>query len=377
MVAPGTRQLTLGGLRKCRSGMLPFPAHECRKLVNDMTRTTKRSTRLNELEELLAVRKRMAIGEIVAHFQNGWDGKPINRSTVYRMLDDLETESEVPLIRERGVVSIDTDRYLAKLKLNIHEAMAVYLAARLLARYSDKPNPHAVSALDKISLALRKIAPRIADHIAVTSRKLDRPPNERGIEHLRALEALTRAWVDGVRVRIVQRSAPDAERLFEPYFIEPSAVGYSSYVIGYDHLRNALRTFKIEHLLRVTPTADTYTIPATFDPLAKLAGAWGVNWGSGDPVEVVLRYPAKRTADRVRDTNWHETQVIEDLPDGGCILRIRVGSTQEMKPWIRQWGPDVEVLAPAELRKEIGDEMRRAGELYQVSLQAKELDKGV
>ncbi len=328
-----------------------------------MTRTTKRSTRLNELEELLVASKRMTIQGIIAHFANSSDGK-LNRSTIYRMLDDLENEQGVPITRERGVVVVDTHQYLMSLKLSIHEAMAVYLAARLLAHYSDKPNPHAVAALNKISLALKKIAPRIAEHIATTSHKLDRPSNDRSIEYQRALEALTHAWLDGVRVRLVQRTAPNVERLFEPYFIEPSAVGYSSYVIGYDHLRNNLRTFKIEGLQSVTLTTDTYTIPATFDPLALLAGAWGVNWGNGESVEVVLRYRAGTAANRVRDTNWHESQVIEDMPDGGCLMRIRVGSTIEMKPWIRQWGAEVEVLAPEALRKEIGDEMRKAGELY-------------
>jgi predicted DNA-binding transcriptional regulator YafY len=66
----------------------------------------------------------------------------------------------------------------------------------------------------------------------------------------------------------------------------------------------------------------------------------------------------------VRESNWHESQQIDELLDGGCVLRITVGSTQEMKPWIRQWGPDCEVLAPEALRQEIADEMRRAGARY-------------
>jgi len=66
----------------------------------------------------------------------------------------------------------------------------------------------------------------------------------------------------------------------------------------------------------------------------------------------------------VRETTWHETQRIEALPDGRCLMRVMVGSTQEMKPWIRQWGPDCEVLAPAALRAEVAEEMRRAGALY-------------
>ncbi|MCL4506664.1 MAG: WYL domain-containing protein [Chloroflexi bacterium] len=324
------------------------------------SRATKRSTRLKDIEEYLLTRRQpVSVKAIAGYFQ-------VHRATIYRSLSDLETEWEVPIMREGGGrVWIDRQHYLTDVRLNLNEATTVFIAARLLARYSDKPNPHAVRALNKLSIALAHVAPHMARHIAQTSDHLDRGLNESQQEYLGCLEALTQAWADGVRAAIVQREAPDVERLFEPYFIEPSAVGYSTYVIGYDHHRRDIRTFKVERLLRVRLTADAYAIPAGFDPYTLLAGAWGVNWGAGgQPTDVVLRFAAGRAAQRVRETNWHETQRIEDLPDGGCILNIQVGSTQEMKPWIRQWGCDCEVLAPAELRAEIGEEMKQAGELY-------------
>ncbi len=37
---------------------------------------------------------------------------------------------------------------------------------------------------------------------------------------------------------------------------------------------------------------------------------------------------------------------IADLPGGGCSMTVRIGNTLEMVPWIRSWGPEVEVLAP-------------------------------
>jgi proteasome accessory factor B len=55
---------------------------------------------------------------------------------------------------------------------------------------------------------------------------------------------------------------------------------------------------------------------------------------------------------RVKESIWHPSQVIDDLPGGGCILSMKVGSTLEITPWIRGWGPDVEVLEPDELREQ-------------------------
>ena len=325
-----------------------------------MTRTTKRSTRLKDIEEyLLAKRQPVPMHELAAHFG-------VDRSTIYRSLLDLENEWDVPIIKEPvGTAQIDRTRYLTNVRLNLDEATSVFLAARLLARYSDKPNPHAVHALNKLSIALQNVTPQMAQHISQTSERLDRPLTGEQREYLECLHVLTRAWADGVRVALVQRGKEEGERLFEPYFIEPSAVGFSTYVIGFDHLRHAIRTFKIERLLRARLTADTYTIPATFNPQEKLAGAWGVNWGDGGaPTDVTLRFSAGRVAQRVQETNWHESQRIEMLPDGRCLLHIKVGSTMEMKPWIRAWGPDCEVLAPETLRTEIADDMRKAGQLY-------------
>jgi len=79
--------------------------------------------------------------------------------------------------------------------------------------------------------------------------------------------------------------------------------------------------------------------------------------------EVRLRFtPA--AARRVLETRWHPSQEVEICANGGCILRLRVPHTLELKPWIRGWGPDCEVIAPEELRREIAEEMRRAAEVY-------------
>jgi len=43
---------------------------------------------------------------------------------------------------------------------------------------------------------------------------------------------------------------------------------------------------------------------------------------------------------------------------------VRVAHTLEMKPWIRGWGPDCEVLAPEELRKEVAEELAEAAKVY-------------
>ncbi len=57
-------------------------------------------------------------------------------------------------------------------------------------------------------------------------------------------------------------------------------------------------------------------------------------------------------AQRVKETRWHRSEKSpEELSDGSVIWRAWVAEPQEMLPWIRGWGADVEVLEPKELRK--------------------------
>jgi len=66
----------------------------------------------------------------------------------------------------------------------------------------------------------------------------------------------------------------------------------------------------------------------------------------------------------VKESIWHPSQQLVDLPDGACLFTVRVGHTLELKPWVRQWGPQVEVLAPPAFRAEIFSEVAATLRLY-------------
>uniref|UniRef100_UPI002ACD6E2C helix-turn-helix transcriptional regulator n=1 Tax=Chloroflexus sp. TaxID=1904827 RepID=UPI002ACD6E2C len=74
----------------------------------------------------------------------------VNRRTIYRDLDTLD-EAGVPIWEHNGKYGIDRNTYLATIRLNLHEAIALFFAARLLSHHSDEHNPHIVSALDQLA----------------------------------------------------------------------------------------------------------------------------------------------------------------------------------------------------------------------------------
>jgi proteasome accessory factor B len=282
----------------------------------------------------------------------------VDRRTIYRDLDALE-EMGVPVWQNNGRYGINRERYLSTVRLNLNEAIALYFATRLLSHHSDEHNPHIVSALQKLAAGLpdETISAHIA-HVAdlIRARTLR-------TDYIRVLETITRAWADRRRVIIRYRAASGdvTEREICPYFLEVSRSEPASYVIGYDALRGALRTFKLERIVGAEALNENYTIPESYDPYTHLASAWGVV----DDAEVVVRLRFSAVvSSRVKESIWHHSQQVVDLPDGECELIMRVGGTREMRSWVLGWGAEVEVIEPIALRAEVQDHARRMLERY-------------
>lgn len=322
-----------------------------------MERAANRAERLLQMEQLLLAHPGgLRRAEIARRLG-------VHRSTVGR---DVETLAlRVPIWEYEKRLGIERDDYRVDVRITLHEAMALHLAARLMATRTDKHNPHAGAALRKLARALDKLAPLVSQHLLASADVMDDAAQRHDPVYLEALETLTRAWSLGRIVHLWHRM-PDRhvfEYEFAPYFIEPYAVGRTTHVIGWREPPGALRTFKVERIQRIELTEESYTISEDFDPRKLLADAWGIWYTEGETVEVVLRFHP-RVAHRVRETQWHRSETVEEQPDGSLIWRAEVAEPQEMMPWIRGWGADVEVLEPEGLRQRMAAEMRRAAKTY-------------
>jgi proteasome accessory factor B len=126
-----------------------------------------------------------------------------------------------------------------------------------------------------------------------------------------------------------------------------------------------MRTLKVERMRNAILTSDRYEIPEEFDPDAWLAHSWGI-WSSDTTAvaQVRLRFDAS-VAPRVRESIWHRSQQITELPDGGVEMTLTVAGIVEIRPWILGWGDAVEVLEPPELREVVAGAVRRAAARYE------------
>ena len=119
----------------------------------------------------------------------------VNRSTIGRYLPDLPENIYIDDL-DSNRWKINRTAYLVNLRLNLHEATAVHLAARLLATRQDRDNPHAAAALRKLSEAIQPVAPLIGRHLGLSADVMDDRGQRYDPVYLEVLENLTLAWAE-------------------------------------------------------------------------------------------------------------------------------------------------------------------------------------
>ena len=316
-----------------------------------MERLATRTSRIRQIEEILLVAPKGLRATDIARRLD------VNRRTVYRDLDFL-SEQGVPVWQEHGRFGINRTRYLSTVNLSFHEATALVLAGLLLSRTIDERNRHVVTAL-------RKVAATLPHPLCVhLGRAADRVQTQvDGYRQVQVLETIAEGWGNGLKVVVGYRSPRSGklyERVLSPYALEPTPSGI--YVIGFDDWVDDMRTFKLDRLETADLLDESFTIPDNFDLEEHLANSWGIMTGD-DITEVTLRFAADMSA-HVHERQWHPSQCIETLPDGRCLLHVQIAEPIEMMPWIRGWGPQVEVLSPDWLRQQVIEDLRQAVALY-------------
>ncbi len=158
-----------------------------------MSRSENKATRLLQLEALL-----LGHPEGLSQAEIG-RRLGVNRSTINRYMPDLPAHV---YIDEDGRWKIDRSAYLINVRLNLHEALAVHLAARLLAACMDRQNPHAATALRKLGVALEGLAPRVSAHLQQSADVMDDAAQRHDPCYLQVLETLTLGWAELRKVRV-------------------------------------------------------------------------------------------------------------------------------------------------------------------------------
>lgn len=147
------------------------------------------------------------------------------------------------------------------------------------------------------------------------------------------------------------------------------------FLIGHDHFRGEVRVFSLARIRDIRLLNDRFKVPPDFRPETYLSEE-GFNFERRkEPVTVELLFDPK-AGHIAQELVWHPSQRFEKRADGKVKLAFESKNLQQVLRWVMARGPDVEVLAPDELRWAVVrclDETRR---LY-ADDPAKLLDKEV
>ncbi|HXF61458.1 MAG TPA: CRISPR-associated endonuclease Cas3'', partial [Caldilineaceae bacterium] len=315
-----------------------------------MGRGMSKAERLRELERLYLQR---AYSDIEMAERLG-----VNRTTVYR--DRIALERSLPFVEEQaGRWRIERSRYLSQIRLNLAEALSLYLAARRASQQTHIAHIPVASALEKLALSLRQpMTERLVRAAEQILRQRQDP------QRTAVFETVAQAWSEQRQLRLHYRALRDGvERVhhFAPYLIEPSPWTDGVYLIGHSREANRLLTLKLDRIVQAALLGPC-ALPEHFDEQELLRHAWGI-W-AGEPERVRLRFAPGLAARRLRESVWHPLEQVRELADGGCEWEAPIAEWQEMLPWIRGWGADVEVLEPLELREMLIEESKQMADIY-------------
>lgn len=314
-------------------------------------------TKAERLEELKRLYIQRAYSDIEMAERLG-----VDRTIVFR--DRRELSTQYPIEKDdQGRYHIPRTKLISEIKLNLHEALTLYLAGRKTSRQTRFHQPHTVNAVEKLAATLRQ---PMTERLLKSAEQL--MGQEKNPEKIKIIETITQAWVEQRKVRIEYQALGNeglTRHTINPYIIEPSIWSDSVYVIAQSDFNDRVFAFKMDRILSAFLSGEPYEIPESFNDEHLLKYAWGIWFGDKPPEPVRLRFSPAVTR-RVKESIWHPLEKVEDTEDGGCIWSVEIAEWREMLPWIRGWGADVEVLEPKDLREALVRETQGLAVLYKV-----------
>lgn len=283
--------------------------------------------------------------------------------TVRQYLTELSTSGKLPIFHDgRGWRLVPHARLeVGPLKFELSEATAVYLAARLLLRHSDEPNPAVREAVRRLSVVVPEDLGRFMEHLAERTSADPQHP------FAAAFRAFAYGWALRRVVDCVYHplGRPEPFRCrFHPYLLEPALWGLSLYAVGFSELHGAIRIFKLERVQAATVTEENFPTVEMKALLDKLEQSWDVWLADESDVVVRLRFDPE-VSRIVEETRWHPSQENRLLPDGSVEVSFLLTPSVPFVNWVLSWGAHCQVLEPPSLREEIASTLRQAAKLYE------------
>ncbi|MGO8998976.1 MAG: helix-turn-helix transcriptional regulator, partial [Polyangiaceae bacterium] len=127
---------------------------------------------------------------------------------------------------------------------------------------------------------------------------------------------------------------------------------------------SAPRQLHLHRMRDARPTTRSAHVPEGFDLDAHIREG-NLSFLLGTTLRLRARFSAL-VAPTLEETALSKGQRLTREADGGVILEASVSDTLDLRGWLASYGPHVEVLEPAELRAQVGQQARETAALYSI-----------
>jgi len=270
----------------------------------------------------------------------------VSERTVHRYMGMLE-EMGIPICSERGPYggfSLVRGYKLPPLLFTAEEATVLYMGANLVKEVWGQTYDDAVTSvtakLDNVLPDdLRQEVAQAQQNLVVGGlTRMDYRLWEAAVHTLRQCIGERRA------VRLLYRGfarQEDTDRVVDPYALTLQWGLW--YLVGHCHLRQDLRTFRVDRIQQVKPMEERFTMPRGFSVREYLARSLHF-----EPTHTVVMHLKASAAPEVRKRHGHWMDVA-DHNDGSITVRFGVAGLDWATGWALMHGPAAKVLEPPEL----------------------------
>ncbi len=274
------------------------------------------------------------------------------------MLDDMG----IPVYSERGPYggfSLVRGYRMPPLVFTPDEAVAVYLGTSLVremwGKLYQESAQGAMAKLDNVLPDEQRHEIAWARRTMITA-GIHRAPLDAATP---ILEKVRRAIREQRCVEMVYRSGSRPEphrRKVDPYALVHRWGWW--YMFGHCHLRDAVRSFRLDRVVELTLSDVTFRIPADFDIQEQISK------GLDSPTQMQWRMrftPAGADVARQNHSIW---DTLEEQADGSVIVAMSAPDMQWAASMVMSFGPLVTVVEPEELRRVVCEWVKEIAARY-------------
>ena len=315
--------------------------------------------RMIKIHELLQTKGRSSCPILASELE-------VSAKTVQRDIDFMRDQMGLPIEYDVSAHGFYYTRKVVQfptMKISEGELVALSVARKALAQYHGTPFERPLrDAFEKLTSGLRDQI-----HFAWGS-DLDSTISFRAAGHtmgdLSTFETASLGVRQNEELEFAYRKlGSEAEEIRRVQPLHLACIDNQWYLFGLDLGRGGkVRTFALTRIARLRNTGQSFERPEGFSLDEHLADSFGV-FSSPEAQLLRLRFDAF-SARLICERQWHASQHITPLSDGGLELSMRVGISPEIDRWILGWGEHVEVIEPATLRASIGRTARQVASQY-------------